>query len=312
MKTSIIASFSLFLFCAVSSTSQAHLRERREAASEITVTLKLDWNVTALGKPIPPSYTTKVPNGTVVQDIMNKAAGEDKQSPFNYYKNTYYGGLGYLITTINGTGHNQGTSSYWYKYDGDSLVSIPCGGDSYVPYNGSTILFRFTADPYPKNNKSANGYCSGHSTSSQVPLSAITVTIGMDWNTDVIKKSIPSSYSTKVANGTSLREIINKAADENRRGPFDKYTSTYYGGQGHFITSMNGNKEDSKTDSYWMIYDKTTKELFKPFIDQYKPQDGSTTILKFITSQEPELSSGCNFMGTSLVVLCLLAIVEAL
>lgn len=135
---------------------------------QITVTLKLDWNVTALGKPIPPSYTTKVPNGTVVQDIMNKAAGEDKQSPFNYYKNTYYGGLGYLITTINGTGHNQGTSSYWYKYDGDSLVSLPCGGDSYVPYNGSTILFRFTADPYPKNNKSANGYCSGHSTSSQV------------------------------------------------------------------------------------------------------------------------------------------------
>ena len=134
---------------------------------QITVTLKLDWNVIALGKPIPPSYTTMVPNGTVVMDIMNKAAAEDKEGPFNLYESTYYAGLGYLITTINGTGHSQNTNSYWYKYDEEN-VSIPCGGDSYVPHNGSTILFRFTADPYPNNNKSANGYCVSHSTPSQV------------------------------------------------------------------------------------------------------------------------------------------------
>lgn len=311
MKTSIIASFSLLLFFAVLRTSQAHLRERREASPEITVTLKLDWNVTALGKPIPPSYTTMVPNGTVVMDIMNKAAAEDKEGPFNLYESTYYAGLGYLITTINGTEHSQNTNSYWYKYDEEN-VSIPCGGDSYVPHNGSTILFRFTADPYPNNNKSANGYCVSHSTPSQESPSAITVTIGMEWNTDVVKKSIPAPYTTKVASNTNLKEIINKAADKNPKGPFNKYSTTYYGGQGHFITAMNGTKEDSKTDSYWMIYDKKAKKLFKPFVDQYKPQDGSTTILKLITGQEPDHSCGCNFTGMGLVVLCLLTSVETL
>ena len=36
---------------------------------------------------------------------------------------------------------------------------------------------------------------------------------------------------------------MNKAADENTKGPFNKYTSTYYGELGHFITSMNGIKQ---------------------------------------------------------------------
>lgn len=77
----------------------------------------------------------------------------------------------------------------------------------------------------------------------QEPPSAITVTIGMEWNTDVVKKSIPAPYTTKVASNTNLKEIINKAADENPKGPFNKYSTTYYGGQGHFITAMNGTKE---------------------------------------------------------------------
>ena len=75
----------------------------------------------------------------------------------------------------------------------------------------------------------------------QEPPSAITVTIGMEWNTNVVKKSPP--YTTKVASNTSLREIINEAADKNSKGPFNKYSTTYYGGKGHFITAMNGNKE---------------------------------------------------------------------
>ena len=41
---------------------------------QITVTLKLEWNVTVIDKPIPASFTTKVPNGTLLIDIVNKAA----------------------------------------------------------------------------------------------------------------------------------------------------------------------------------------------------------------------------------------------
>ena len=77
----------------------------------------------------------------------------------------------------------------------------------------------------------------------QEPPSAITVTIGMEWNTNVVKKSIPAPYTTKVASNTSVREIINEAADKNPKGPFNKYSTTYYGGKGHYITAMNGNKE---------------------------------------------------------------------
>ena len=74
----------------------------------------------------------------------------------------------------------------------------------------------------------------------QLPLSAITVTIELDWNVASVGKPIPAPYTTKVSKGTVLVNILNKAADENSKGPFNKYTSTYYGGQGHYITSMNG------------------------------------------------------------------------
>ena len=65
----------------------------------------------------------------------------------------------------------------------------------------------------------------------------------MEWNPDVIMNPIPPPYTTEVASGTTLTEIINKAADENPEGPFNKYSSTYYGGQGHFVTAMNGTQE---------------------------------------------------------------------
>lgn len=41
---------------------------------QITVTVKVKWNVAVIDKPIPASYTTEVPNGTLLIDIMNKAA----------------------------------------------------------------------------------------------------------------------------------------------------------------------------------------------------------------------------------------------
>lgn len=70
---------------------------------EITVTIKLDWNDASVDKPIPPPYTTNVPEGTFLVKIMNKAADEDPvNSPFNKYTSTYYGGLGHYITSIYG------------------------------------------------------------------------------------------------------------------------------------------------------------------------------------------------------------------
>ena len=65
---------------------------------EITVTIELDWNVASVGRPIPPPYTTNVPEGTVLLDIMNRAAND---SPFTY-NSMYYGGLGHYITAIYG------------------------------------------------------------------------------------------------------------------------------------------------------------------------------------------------------------------
>ena len=69
----------------------------------ITVTIEIDWNVTAVRKSIPASYTTQVSNGTVLVDILNKAAGENKQGPYNRYSTTYYAGLGHMIIAMNGT-----------------------------------------------------------------------------------------------------------------------------------------------------------------------------------------------------------------
>ena len=62
----------------------------------------------------------------------------------------------------------------------------------------------------------------------------------MDWNVTSVGKPIPAPYTTQVANGTVLVDVMNKAADENTKGPYNKWTSIYYGGLGHFITSMDG------------------------------------------------------------------------
>ena len=61
------------------------------------------WDEASVGKPIPASYTTQVTDGTLLLDIINKAADDEREGPFNKYASTYYGGLGYFITAFNGT-----------------------------------------------------------------------------------------------------------------------------------------------------------------------------------------------------------------
>ena len=70
--------------------------------SPITVTIGLDWKVTSVGKPVPAAYTTQVNDGTVLVDIMNKAANENEQGPFNRWESTYFGGLGHFVTALGG------------------------------------------------------------------------------------------------------------------------------------------------------------------------------------------------------------------
>jgi len=82
----------------------------------------------------------------------------------------------------------------------------------------------------------------------QVPLSSITVTIGLDWDASSLDKPIPAAYTTQVAPGTVLVDIMNKAADQDTQGPFNKYASTYYGGLGHFIIALEGLKQVSIND----------------------------------------------------------------
>ena len=143
-----------------------------EFFSQITVTLKMEWNVTVVGKSIPADYITKVKNGTVLEDILNKAADEDSQGPFNKYDSTYHAGLGYSITAMNGIKHSTGT--YWLIFDEQTGGGIPCGITSYVPQDNSTTIFRLTATF--GHSGSVSGYCKLASSNSQVRLSyAFTV-----------------------------------------------------------------------------------------------------------------------------------------
>ena len=128
--------------------------------SQITVTLKLEMNVSSVGKTVPASYVTKVQNGTVLVDILNKAAGDETTGPFNKYNSTYYGNMGYqgyLITAMNGTENNQTAGTYWFLFDEQSGGLLPCGVSSYVPRNGSTSIFRYTANS--NDNSAVTGYC---------------------------------------------------------------------------------------------------------------------------------------------------------
>ena len=93
---------------------------------QITVTLKVKWNVAVIDKPIPASYTTEVPNGTLLIDIMNKAADAEWRGPFDEYKSTYYGGTGYYITVLDGIENDPNTNSYWKIYDEQTGAPLEC------------------------------------------------------------------------------------------------------------------------------------------------------------------------------------------
>ena len=127
-------------------------------SQQITVTLKIDWNVSVVNKEIPASYVTKVQNGTVLVDILNKAAGDDKQGPFNKYETKYFRGLGYSITAMNGIRQNFTTGYYWLLFDEQSGGGAPCGVSSYVPVHQSTTIFRYTAT-FSSHDGTVTGYC---------------------------------------------------------------------------------------------------------------------------------------------------------
>ena len=128
----------------------------------------MEWDVSELGKPIPASYVTKVPNGTALVNIVNKAAGEEKKGPFNKYESVYYSGIGYYITAINGTKENAtGQGKSWFIIDEQTGGYTPCGVSTYVPGDGSTTIFNFTT--YSSHlNKADSGYCKGVSSPGQV------------------------------------------------------------------------------------------------------------------------------------------------
>ena len=110
-----------------------------------------------MGKSIPAGFTTKVTNGTVLIDVLNKAADAGNQGSFNKYDTTYYKGLGYAITAMNGIKQDHGTATYWAIIDGKTGGSIPCGISSYVPASNSITVFRFTQTF--GHNGPVSGYC---------------------------------------------------------------------------------------------------------------------------------------------------------
>ena len=119
-----------------------------------------------VNKEVPASYVTNVQNGTVLVDILNKAAGDNKQGPFNKYDSTYYGGLGYAITAMSGMQPNSIAGYYWFLFDEQTGGSLSCGVSSYVPVNQSTTIFRYTT--YSSHNETFTGYCEDFPSPEQV------------------------------------------------------------------------------------------------------------------------------------------------
>ena len=126
---------------------------------------------TKYGHLIGSPYTTQVPSDTLLLDILNEAAGEDKDGPFNKYESIYYGGsyegvkLGYFITAMGGVKSTNNT--YWMIIDDQTGACTPCGVSSYVPGNGSIVIFNFTTLPCSKYQNSSE-YCKQAPSSGQV------------------------------------------------------------------------------------------------------------------------------------------------
>ncbi|CAH3180663.1 unnamed protein product, partial [Porites evermanni] len=151
--------------------SSSPVTREEKVSSSTRVTLK----ITRDRKPIAPSYTTKVPSGTLLVDILNKAAGAE--GAFNKYESIYYGGtykgvlLGYYIIAMDGIKQDPATKSFWMIIDEKTKDYTPCGISSYVPGDGSTTIFDFSPlkldKPCPPYRGS--GYCKKALPSGQNP-----------------------------------------------------------------------------------------------------------------------------------------------
>ena len=84
-------------------------------------------------------------------------------------------------------------------------------------------------------------------------MALITVTIGLQWDTKIVDKPIPPPCTTKVSQGTFLIDIMKKAANEDKEGPFDKYSTTYYGGTGDFVIAMDGVEQVLHSDDFFLF-----------------------------------------------------------
>jgi len=282
MMKSVVIFFCIL--CSIETVS-ARLREERGApdSCDITVTLRIENTVS---NPIPASFITTVRNGTVLVDILNKAAKENKQGPFNRYESTYFGGLGYLITAINGTKQDLATSTFWLIFDDQSGGLIPCGVSSYVPADNSITIFRFTQySPSSGHGNAVSGFCKPFPSPLQEPPPPITVTIGLDWDVASVGRPVPAAYTTQVPRATVLVDIMNKAADENTQGPFNRYASTYFGGLGHFITALDGVEQDPQTNTFWLIFNNITGQRTPVGVDLYRPRKDSVTVFRLVTLQ---------------------------
>ena len=130
----------------------------------------MDWDVgQGEGKEIPSSVIMKVHNGTTLMEIVNKAAEDNKNGPYDKYDSVYHGGIGYVITGMYGIKEDPTTNKHWVFLEEQSGKTIPCGVDFYVPENGSSIVFRFTTYSADSDqNHTTSGYCKPASSSNQV------------------------------------------------------------------------------------------------------------------------------------------------
>ena len=129
----------------------------------------MEWDEQEEGKEIPASVIMKVQNGTTLMEMVNKAAEDDKNGPYNKYDSIYHGGMGYVITGMYGIEEDPATDKRWMILEEHSGKTIPCGVDFYVPENGSSIVFRFTTySADSDHNHTTSGYCKPASSSHQV------------------------------------------------------------------------------------------------------------------------------------------------
>ena len=84
-------------------------------------------------------------------------------------------------------------------------------------------------------------------------MEPITVTIALHWDTNIVDKPIPAPYTTKVSQGTFLIDIMKKAANEDVDGPFNKYSTTYYGNVGDFVIAMDGVEQVLHSDDFFLF-----------------------------------------------------------